>query len=196
MNSRTSTRARLLDMASGLFYSEGITATGVDKVAVRSGVSKPTLYAHFGSKQELVAAVLERRFVERVAALDEWVRAHAVSPRDRLLAVFDWQAEWHAGEGRRGCAFVNAAAEVPDPNDPAREVARREKRWMREYLAGLAADAGLPEPALFGADLMLLVDGANARVLVDGDLGAARDARRVAEVLIDAQAPQPASHHR
>ena len=196
MSSFNVTHARLLDTAGRLFYAEGIAATGVDKIVARSGISKPTLYAHFGSKQELVAAALERRFVERVAALDEWVHAHADSPRDRLLAVFDWQAEWHASEGRRGCAFVNAAAEVPDPNDPAREVARREKRWMREYLAGLAADAGLPEPALFGADLMLLVDGANARVLVDGDLGAAGDARRVAEVLIDARMPQPPSRRR
>ncbi len=193
MVSRGVTHVRLLDAAAELFYSEGITATGVDRVVARSGVSKPTLYAHFGSKDELVAAVLERRHAERVAKLDAWVRAHADSPRGRLLAVFDWLAKWHASEGARGCAFVNAAAEVADPANPAREVARREKRWMREYLAGLAAEAGLPEPACLGADLMLLVDGANARVLVDGDLNAAIDARRLAALLIDAQPQNPKS---
>ena len=191
MVSRGATHARLLDAAADLFYFEGITATGVDKVVARSGVSKPTLYAHFGSKDELVAAVLERRHAERVATLDSWVCAHADSPRGRLLAVFDWLGKWHASDGERGCAFVNAAAEVANPANPAREVARRQKRWMREYLAGLAAEAGLPEPARLGADLMLLVDGANARVLVDGDLDAAKDARRLAELLIDAQAQRP-----
>ncbi len=188
---RGAAHARLLDAATELFYSEGITATGVDRVVARSGVSKPTLYAHFGSKDALVTAVLERRHAERVATLDAWVHAHADSPRGWLLAVFDWLAEWHASEGTRGCAFVNAAAEVADPANPAREVARRQKRWMREYLAGLAAEAGLPEPERLGADLMLLVDGANARVLVDGDLEAARDARRLAELLIDAQTQRP-----
>ena len=192
---RGAAHARLLDAATELFYSEGITATGVDKVVARSGVSKPTLYAHFGSKDELVAAVLERRHAERVATLDAWVRAHADSPHGRLLAVFDWLAKWHASEGARGCAFVNAAAEVADPANPAREVARHEKRWMREYVAGLAREAGLPEPARLGSDLMLLVDGANARVLVEGDLDAARDARRLAELLIDAQTQRSEASH-
>ena len=61
MSSSDVTHARLLDTATELFYTEGIAATGVDKVVARAGVSKPTLYAHFGSKDELVAAVLERR---------------------------------------------------------------------------------------------------------------------------------------
>ncbi|MDA8283371.1 MAG: TetR/AcrR family transcriptional regulator [Actinomycetota bacterium] len=187
MSSSEVTHARLLDTATELFYAEGIAATGVDKVVARAGVSKPTLYAHFRSKDELVAAVLERRHCERVAGLDAWVRAHADSPRERLLAVFDWLADWHAsGEGERGCAFVNAAAEVAGPGHPAREVARRHKRWMREYLAGLASEAGLSDPTRLGSDLMLLVDGANARVTVDGDLAAAADARRLAALIIDA----------
>jgi AcrR family transcriptional regulator len=185
------THARLLDTADELFYAEGITATGVDRVVARAGVSKPTLYAHFRSKDELVAAVLERRHGKRVATLDAWVQAHADSPRERLLAVFDWLATWHASEGgKRGCAFVNAAAEVAGPGHPAREVARHHKRWMREYLAGLAAEAGFSDPLRLGSDLMLLVDGANARVTVDGDLAAAMDARRLAAMIIDAYQPQ------
>ncbi len=96
----------------------------MNKVVARSGVSRPTLYAHFGSKDELVAAVLERRHAERVAKLDAWVRAHAGSPRGRHLAVFDWLEKWHTSEGERGCAFVNAAAKLANPANPAREVAR------------------------------------------------------------------------
>ena len=186
MNFSDTTHARLLDTATKLFYSQGITATGVAEVVARSGVSKPTLYAHFHSKDQLVVAVLERRHAERVATLDAWVRAHANTPRERLLAVFDWLASWHASEGERGCAFVNTAAEVADSHHPALVVARRHKRWMREYLAGLAVEAGFFDPERLGSDLMLLVDGANARVLVEGDLTAATDARRLAAVLLDA----------
>ncbi len=186
MSSRTATRDRLLDTAAGLFYSEGITATGVDRVVACAGVSKPTLYAHFHSKDDLVAAVLDRRHQQRAESLDAWIRGHADNPRGRLLAVFDWLAEWHATEGSRGCAFINAVAELVDEAHPAREVARRQKRWMRDYLSDLAAEAGISDPARAGADLLLLLDGANARMLVNGDAGAASQARRMAETLLDA----------
>ena len=185
MASSRNTEARLLDAASELFYEEGFGPTAVDRIVERSGVSKPTLYVHFPSKDALLAATLERRHAERVSVLDAWVRAASSDPTEQLLAVFDWLAEWHETEGPRGCAFVNAVAELADPAHPAREVARRQKRWMRDYLAGLATAAGLAEPARLAGDLMLLVDGANARVLVEGDLAAAHDARRVAAVLIE-----------
>ena len=185
MASSRNTEARLLDAASELFYEEGFGPTAVDRIVGRSGVSKPTLYVHFPSKDALLVATLERSHAERVATLGAWVRAASSDPAEQLLAVFDWLAEWHETEGARGCAFVNAVAELADPAHPAREVARRHKRWMRDYLAGLAQEAGLSEPARLAGDLMLLVDGANARVLVEGDLAGARDARRVAAVLIE-----------
>ena len=185
MASSRNTDARLLDAASELFYEDGFGPTAVDKIVERSGVSKPTLYVHFPSKDALLVATLERRHAERVSMLDGWVHAASSDPAEQLLAVFDWLAEWHETAGSRGCAFVNAAAELADSAHPAREVARRQKRWMRDYLAGLATAAGLSRPARLGADLMLLVDGANARVLVEGDLAAAHDARRAAAVLIE-----------
>lgn len=189
VSSRT-TEARLLDAASELFYEEGFTPTTIDKIIQRSGVSKPTLYVHFSSKDALLVAALELRHEERVATLDAWVRAASSDPAEQLLAVFDWLAHWHETQGTRGCAFMNAAAELADPTHPAREVVHRHKRWMRDYLAGLANEASLSRPERLGAELMLLVDGANARVLVDGDLAAAHDARRVAAVLIDASRGQ------
>lgn len=185
MASSRDTEARLLDAASELFYEEGYGPTAVDRIVERSGVSKPTLYVHFRSKDALLVASLERRHAERVSMLDAWVSAASSEPAEQLLAVFDWLAEWHETEGPRGCAFVNAVVELADQAHPAREVARRHKRWMADYLAGLAAAAGLSEPARLGRDLMLLVDGAHARVLVEGDLAAAHDARRVAAVLVE-----------
>jgi AcrR family transcriptional regulator len=189
--SRVTTRERLVGTAAELFYSRGINATGVDAVVAGSGVSKPTLYTHFRSKDDLIAAVLERRIGYQRDTVDDWVRAHAGTPRDRILAVFDWLADLHARGAGRGCAFVNAAAELADPAHPARELARQHKRWWRGYLASLAAEAGLADPDRVGSDLMLLFDGASARVSVDGDVGAARQARRVAETLLDAWAANP-----
>ncbi len=183
-SSPPSTRDRLIDTAARLFYAEGITATGVDRVVAHSGVSKPTLYRHFGSKSALVAAVLEDLHRRRREAVIAYVDAHASKPRERLLAVFDWLGAWHASEGRRGCAFLNAAAELAGPDDPAREVIARHKRWMRDYLAELAAQAELLDPDALAYDLLLLIDGANARVLAEGDLHAGARARRVAELVV------------
>ncbi|MBO0892161.1 MAG: TetR/AcrR family transcriptional regulator, partial [Acidothermales bacterium] len=115
-----SARERLLATATTLFYERGITATGVDTVVAESGVSKPTLYAHFRTKEQLVAAVLADRDARRRTEIPAWVDAHARAPRAKVLAVFDWLEAFYADGGARGCAFVNAAAEIPDPDSPAR----------------------------------------------------------------------------
>jgi len=180
-------RDRLVDTAAALFYEQGVTATGVDTVVARSGVAKATLYAHFHSKDDLVAAALERRHQRRVASLEAFMHGQPPAPRQRLLAVFDWLAAWHRGEGRRGCAFLNAAAEVVAPGHPALAVVRRHRRWLGDYLGTLAAAAGVPEPARTGADLLLLLDGASSRFLMDGDPGAAAAARQIAKTLLDAR---------
>ncbi len=187
-------RDRLLDSASELFYRRGITATGVDAVVAAAGVSKPTLYAHFGSKEGLLAAVLKRRHAARAASLQAWVDAASPNPRARLLAVFDWLGEFYLTDGARGCAFLNAAAETPDVDDPARIAAREHKQWTREYLAELAAAAGLADAERLGSQLLLLIDGASARMVVDGGTDGegvlageiAGQAREVAEILIAA----------
>lgn len=180
----SATRDRLLDTAAELFYADGITATGVDAVVARSGVSKPTLYRHFGSKAALVAAVLEDRHLRRRRAVVEYAESSAGEPRERLLAIFGWLGAWHRQEGWRGCAFLNAAAEIVGPDDPARDVIARHKHWMHDYLAQLAGEAGLVDADALAYELMLLIDGANARVLAEGDLSAAARARRVAQLLV------------
>jgi AcrR family transcriptional regulator len=180
---RSERAEQLLRTASDTFYAEGINATGVDTLVERAGVSKPTLYAHFGSKRTLVAAALERRHQQRRVQLEQRLGRVRGSARDRLLAVFDWVGEVHAGEGWRGCPFLNAAAEL-GPGEPAREVVSRHKRWMRGLLADLAREDGQPEPEELAEQLQLLLEGAHARMLVDGDRDGARRARRVAERLL------------
>jgi AcrR family transcriptional regulator len=180
----TPSAERLLQTATDVFYAEGIRATGVDTLAARAGVSKPTLYAQFGSKEGLVAAVLDRRRETRQEQLAAMLDAMPATGEDRLLAVFDWLAEGHGSSGFRGCPFTNAAVELPDPAHPARAVISAYKNWLRDTLARLAAEAGLSEPDELGSDLLLLIDGANARVVVADDRTAMRRTRSVAARLI------------
>ena len=118
-----------MEAASELFYREGIGAVGVDTISERAGVSKRTLYNRFGGKDELVAEYLRRRD-ERWRAYLRGVTEGVEDPGEKLLAVFGAYGEWLAGRDFRGCPFANAAAEIPDPDHPARVVARRHKEGV------------------------------------------------------------------
>ena len=152
-----------------LFYAEGIGAVGVDTLVERAGVSKPTLYTQFGSKEGLVAAVLDRRRERRQRALTAFLESSTDDPKEKLLSVFEWVALDQDRTGSRGCAFINAAVELPDPNHPGRAVIAEYKEWLRATLSTLAAEAGLSDPEGMGHALLLLIDGAHARILVTGD---------------------------
>ncbi|MEU7836959.1 MULTISPECIES: TetR/AcrR family transcriptional regulator [unclassified Nonomuraea] len=175
---------RLLEVATEVFYAEGIRATGVDALVERAGVSKPTLYAQFGSKENLVAAVLEWRRAVRQTELTAFLLDSGGSAEERLLAVFDWLARGHGSEGFRGCPFTNAAVELPDPDHPARKVISAYKGWLRQRLTELAEQAGLADPDGLGYAFLLLIDGANARVVVDGDRSAMLRAKAAAARMI------------
>lgn len=188
MPATTPAAERLLAVAADAFYAEGITATGVDTLVARAGVSKPTLYARFGSKANLVTAVLRRHHAERRRSLEDALARHGGPATDRLLAVFDWLADRQATELTRGCVFLNAAAELTDPHDPSREVIASHKRWLRGVFADLLTEAGHPpDRAAERADaLAFLADGASSRVAVDGDVDAMRRAGTVAATLLAA----------
>jgi len=179
-------RAQLLDTASHLFYTDGIGATGVDAVVRAAGVSKPTLYAHFGSKADLVAAVLSARHERRAEELEAWVRREP-DPRRRPLAVFGYLKRFYAHEGARGCAFLNAAAELRHDDDAARRAIVAEKAWLLGLLARLCEEAGVREPERVASQLLLLVDGIGGRVVVHGPAaapGAIADAEAAAARLL------------
>jgi AcrR family transcriptional regulator len=191
---------RILEVAAALFYAEGIGAIGVDRVVEESGVSKPTLYAQFGSKAGLIAAVLDRRREQRQQAIGAYLADAVDPPASQVLRLFDWFAIGHAEPGFRGCPFTNAAAELPDPEHPARQVIAEYKAWLRTVLTDLAEEDGLPDPPWWGSTLALLIDGANARVVTTGDTTAIQDARRTAAALIAAAPalplPVPAEENR
>jgi len=173
-------REKLLRSAAALFYADGIGGTSVDDVVAAAGVTKPTLYAHFGSKAALVAAVLDRRH----AARKEELEALEGGP----LAVFEWLAGFYARDGARGCAFVNAAAELAH-GGPGRDAAVREKAWLRGELTRRCRAADLDDPDALASQLALLIDGVAARVVVDGHeaAGAAvADATAAAGALVGA----------
>ncbi len=178
-------RDQLIDTALELFNRDGYRATGIDKILAESGVAKMTLYNHFGSKDELIVAALERRD----ARWRDWFR-HAVerraeTPHGRLLAVFDALEEWFAQPDFQGCMFMRAASEYCGCDDPIHAVAAEHQRLLLAELRDLAAAAGAQRPAKLAREILLLVMGAIVATQVNGPVDAGKAAKKAAEVLIE-----------
>ncbi len=176
------TRGKLLRTAAELFYRDG-TSVGVNELARHAGVSKLSLYRHFGSKEGLLEEVLRERSDSVVAWLREAADAPS-DPIDRALAVFDALRGWYAEADFRGCGIVNAAAENAGRTSPVRRVAHDHLDRHRELLTALAGDAGAPDPELAGRQLLILLEGATVVAALTGDVDAATDARRLAESIL------------
>ena len=184
-----SARERLLAAADELFYREGVHTVGIDRVIERAGVAKASLYSAFGSKEELVLAYLQGRADRRRQRVLAAIAAHE-TPRARILAVFDVMAARVAEPDFRGCAFVNASAEGPPGDNRLRRACDDLRQWTARLFIGLARELGGPDPTGLGRQLMLLYDGALLGASMDRDARVVRQARAMAESLLDA-VPRP-----
>jgi AcrR family transcriptional regulator len=170
---------RILETADRLFYGQGIRAMGVDTIAAEIGISKRTLYNHFASKDALIVAYLQRR-VRLVPTSDK-------PPAQQILDDFERLERAFSAEGFRGCAFVNAVAELKDPEHGANRIALTFKEMRRQWFRELLGRAPrVADPDGLSLQLMLLADGAIAAALVRNDPTVARAAREAARVLLAA----------
>ncbi|HZE40821.1 MAG TPA: TetR/AcrR family transcriptional regulator [Stackebrandtia sp.] len=177
---------RILAVAGDLFYERGIHTVGVDLIAREAGVTKKTIYDRFGSKEALVVAYLRHRdqrwrafMIDRLRRVDDRYA--------RVLAVFDALEEWEAAWDR-GCAMVNAYAELSDPAHPGRAVARDQKAWTVELFAQLLDDAGVRGAPMLADQLLVLHEGAVVATHVGGRDSAVTVARAAARALLAAAA--------
>ncbi|WP_116950007.1 TetR/AcrR family transcriptional regulator [Jiangella endophytica] len=156
--SRSATRGRILTAANELFYAHGIRATSADRIIEQVGITKVTFYRHFRTKSELVVAYLE----EQAAAERAWMQSvrRKGDPVGSLRALAAGIGSASCRPGFRGCAFINAAAEFPDPDDPVRGAVDAHRRWMLDEFAGIAAEADVADVDSTARQLMILRDGA------------------------------------
>src|SRR5882672_11551567 len=172
--SSTAPRERILSSALDLFYRHGIHAVGVDAIAEAAATNKMTLYRHFDSKDLLVAECLRRLAAETDAAWEENAGAHAGDPRGQLLGWVRGLGAWKLDLAERGCAFLNAAAELPDKDHPARRVVEEFKSRSRERFIALCREAGLSEPEILADEIFLLCEGARVSMQSVGPEGPAK----------------------
>jgi AcrR family transcriptional regulator len=179
-----STRERLLDAAAELAYRDGV-GIGVEALCKTAGVSKRSMYQLFDSKDELLAASLERR-AERTAGAVMPPADSALSPRERIVYVFARLEAQAPRPTYLGCPYLAVQVELKDPEHPASRVARRVKQDLEGFFREQARLGGAADPELLGRQLILLFDGASARAGIRADSLDRGLATAMANTLLDA----------
>ena len=182
--SAAATREHVLEVSSELFYWNGIRATGIDRVAAEAAVAPTTLYRLFASKDDLIGAYIERSDRLYRAWFDAAATAGGPDPGAQILAVFDALTEQVQPGQCRGCPFLMALAEFPDPAHPAHRNAVAVKAWVRARFGELTTALGAPGPEPLADQLALVMEGVYASVQALGADGPARTGRAFAAALL------------
>lgn len=177
-------RDHLMATAWRLFYRDGYRVVGIDTILAEAEVAKMTLYNHFASKDDLIVAVLHKRSREILDAVTAAVEGAGRSPTRRLMAVFDWLETWFASKDFKGCAFIRALSEYPEPDHPIHQAAWQHKQAMNALLADLTSAAGARRPKALADTLSLLIDGAIVAAHATGSTASAGSARVAATSLL------------
>jgi AcrR family transcriptional regulator len=177
---------RIRETARDLFYGKGIRAVGVDEIVTQAGVTKPSLYRAYASKDDLAAdfvAAWGEGFMRRFEAT---LAEHPYDARAGILAFFKRLGERAGAKGYRGCAVSNCVVEFPEKTHPGRAAALKHKAEVRERFRELARQMGARKPDQLGDALMLLLEGCFLSGQAFGEDGPARAAKKAASALIDA----------
>lgn len=181
------TRKRIIEAAQKLFYAEGIGRVSMDGVAEKAGVTKRTLYYHFDSKDDLVAAYLDARDQPNLRQMAKWFDEAEGGVALRIKAVFDALAQSARHPKWKGCGFLRTAAELAAlPGHPALRIGARHKNGFEHWIAQELADAGIPAPEETARGVVILLDGAFSITLVHRDPAYIEAAGRAAARLVEA----------
>lgn len=177
---------RIRRTARELFYREGIRAIGVEEIVTRAGVTKPSLYRSYASKDELAAEYLRDYELAFWKVFEAGAETYPGDTRAQLMAYFEGLAHRATQAGYRGCGLTNAVVEYPGDDHPARKVAQAHKRKLRARLVTMCDAMGAKSPEVLADGLLLLLEGTYASGQLFGKQGPARSLVTVAEQLIDA----------
>lgn len=185
-----STREKLVQAGHELFYREGFLAVGLDRVLNDVGISKQTFYNHFESKDDLIVEVIDEHHRWWSGEVNDRLnRLAGPDPRARLLAIFDVLDELLADPEYRGCIYINAAVEFPNPHHPAHQSAKRAKVDSLAMLEDLAARAGAADPLAAAQELDMIIEGALVTKQVSPDVDVCAVSRRMAATVIENHLP-------
>lgn len=189
------TRQQIIDAAYTLFYQSGFMRTGVDAIANAAGITKRTLYQHFGSKDALIEAVLEHQHQIALERIRRWADCITGKPDQMVVTLFDKLSQWAAGTKWQGSGFTRAAVEFADlPGHPARKAARRQKEAVEMYLVEKFAAQELDDAEQLVREVLLLIEGCQSLTLIHKNLDYIDAARHAALILVQNYQSTPAKN--
>lgn len=185
------TRGRIVEAAGKLFYGEGIRAVSVDAVAEKAGVTKRTLYYHFRSKDDLIAAHLESRDQPNLALFKRWFAETDGGIADKVEGIFLNLARSARHPRWKGCGFLRTSVELVNlPGHPAMAIGRAHKKRVEDWLCATFEEAGAGTDARrLARQVVVLLDGSFAVVLLHRDPAYMEDAGKAAAGLVRAALP-------
>ncbi|MBP8937199.1 MAG: TetR/AcrR family transcriptional regulator [Agrobacterium sp.] len=184
-------RQHIVETAYHLFKRDGFHATGIDKIIAEAEIAKMTMYRHFPSKDGLIVEVLDWRAERFKRQLDQLAGA-AITPQEKIMAIFDWHDRWFDSPDFHGCLFQHAIAEFGEPANAVFEAAIRQKRDLQKRLGGIVAES-LPDDRAehVVTTLFMLIEGATVLAHMGQGKAAIASARKTAtDVLASAGTQQ------
>jgi AcrR family transcriptional regulator len=179
------TRQRILTAAYKLFYRHGFVRVALEAIAAEAGVTKRTLYYHFRSKDDLLAAALDLHSGLALVRIREWGAALPAEPGAMVDMLFVELARWATGPHFEGAGYTRLVMELADlPGHPARAVAKRHKATVEAWLAGELAARGVDAPSKAARRIQLLLEGAMVMMLIHADARYAQEAAEMAKAAI------------
>lgn len=181
-----STRDRIVAAANRLFYREGIRAVSVDAVAEEAGLTKRSLYYHFRSKDDLIEAYLAYRDQPNLDAYKRWFAEREGTVAEKIAAIFENLARMASHPKWKGCGFLRTSAELANlPGHPAIVRGAAHKKKIERWLAECLASDGVGTPEAVASQIILLLDGCFAVVMLHRDTGYMLSAAQAARVLVE-----------
>jgi AcrR family transcriptional regulator len=193
---RTQTRQLILDAAYSLFWRKGFLRVSMDDIAARAGITKRALYQHFPSKDDLITSALARSSEMAIDRMRSFARPER--PEDLIASFFGQLADWASKPKWSGAGFTRAVVELADlRGHPARAIARQHKAAVEQWITDALVSARVPSSSERAREIMLLMEGAIALMLIHGDRGYAEAAARAAKrLMVKPPKPLAASKHR
>lgn len=186
----TEKHEKILEAAEKLFEVNGFHATGVEEIASKSGVTKRTLYKHFGSKEGLIEAVLSRHQSQAMNRIHKRVSEIGAEDGGRLLACFDLYQEWFSRPCFAGCIFIKTLNEFQQRSDRLFAIAARAKLELRDYLTGIAEEAGVSDPEHLAEKLQIILEGSIVVAQCGRRTESIRTARELAKTVVAQYLPE------
>lgn len=181
---KSDARQRILETAERLFYANGVRSVGIDRIIAESDVAKMTLYNHFASKDELILEVLRYREEKFDGMFQRWMDRHGKKGMNRLEAFFAALQDWFKSTGFRGCAFINATAELADPQHAGSQFSAEHKQRFSQLLTEIITDTCGAKAASVAPAIFMLVEGAIVTAVMQQSSESADVARDAAMDLV------------